>query len=72
MSNLSVAEAASNCSEPEGTTCAERAALYRPMHRHGMTDIANQEVGALAHPPRPLAAQHALGHCGGARRLAHG
>ncbi len=49
MSPLSIAEAASRCPEQEWTTRVELAALYRVIHHYGMTDIANQEIGARVH-----------------------
>ena len=46
MSSPAVAEAPSRHAETEWATRVELAALYRVMHLYGMTDIANQEVGA--------------------------
>ena len=46
MSSPAVAEAPSRHAEAEWATRVELAALYRVMHLYGMTDIANQEVGA--------------------------
>ena len=52
LSKRSVAEAASNCSAPEGER-VELSALYRLMHHDGVADIASQEDAATAHPPPP-------------------
>ncbi|MDE0702134.1 MAG: class II aldolase/adducin family protein [Rhodospirillaceae bacterium] len=46
MSNPSIAESALRHSENEWATRVELAALYRVADRYGMTDIANQEIGA--------------------------
>ena len=46
MSMPSTAEAAARYSEQEWDTRVELAALYRVVHHYGMTDIANQEIGA--------------------------
>ena len=46
MSALSTAEPTAPYAEQEWATRIELAALYRVLHRYGMTDIANQEIGA--------------------------
>lgn len=46
MPSLAVAEAAARYSDEEWATRVELAALYRIVHLYGMTDIANQEIGA--------------------------
>ena len=48
MSMPSTAEATARYSEQEWATRVELAALYRVVHHYGMTDIANQEIGARA------------------------
>ena len=49
MSSPAAAEAPSRHAEAEWVTRVDLAALYRVMHLYGMTDIANQEVGARVH-----------------------
>ena len=46
MSVLSAAEGTARYSEQEWATRVELAAFYRVAHHYGMTDIANQEIGA--------------------------
>ncbi|MXW91068.1 MAG: hypothetical protein F4114_02555 [Rhodospirillaceae bacterium] len=46
MSNPSIADSTFRHSENEWATRVELAALYRVADRYGMTDIANQEIGA--------------------------
>ena len=46
MSMPSTAEATARCAEQEWETRVELAALYRVVHHYGMTDFANQEIGA--------------------------
>ena len=55
MPKLSVVEAGPNCSEPEWTTRVELAALYRLMHRFGMTETTRTRRPARSLTRRPLA-----------------
>lgn len=46
MTVKSITTGTSKYAQDEWETRLELAALYRVLHHHGMTDIANQEVGA--------------------------